>query len=359
MAVAPRDRRRPGKTVPLRAQSQPPSLKGQPPVWQVLKQYIEERISIGTYPVGSWLPSVRELAAELRVNRNTVSKVYQALAREGILTTVHGAGVRVERQAMQSGIAEPRLTQGIEALVHEARYAGVDPEVLVSRVAQAVRDAYGGGTLRIGFIECSLRDSQTVAEDLSRHVGLAITPILLDDLLADPQPFGRAYDLLCTTFFHFQEVVDRVASPPEIVPIHHMPSHRSILEVASLPRGVTVGIVCPNQRTLDRVEGMVRTYIQASILPCTVDDHAALKKIASQADVIVDTVTSHEAVREYAPKATTITVLFHIERQSIEYLQAKISEMKRRIEGSTPGTRPALISMRTGRATRPGTEPVG
>ena len=114
--------------------------------------------------------------------------------------------------------------------------------------------------------------------------------------------FGRSYDLLCTTFFHFQEMADRLQSSAEIVPIHHTPSHQSILDVASLPRGVTVEIVCPNQRTLDRIESMVRTYIQANVLACTIEDHAALKRIAAHADVIVDTDTSQKQFSRARPK---------------------------------------------------------
>jgi hypothetical protein len=221
-----------------------------------------------------------------------------------------------------------RLGESIEAVVREAQFCGVERDALIERVARTAREIYGAQSLRIGFIECSLRDAQTIAEDLSRHVGLSITPILLDDVLADRRRAWRGFDLVCTTFFHLQEVsADLDPHAPEIVAIHHMPSHESILEVARLPRGITVGIVCPNARTLERVQTMVRTYIQADVLACTVDDRQELERVARDASVIVDTVTSHDVVLKHAPEVPTITVLFHIERQSIEYLQVKLREL--------------------------------
>jgi DNA-binding transcriptional regulator YhcF (GntR family) len=306
----------------------PPALDVHTPVWKILKQFIEERISIGTYPVGSWLPSVRELAAELRVNRNTVSKVFQALAREGTLRAVRGAGVYVERLPTGDAIPGTNLTRSIEALVREARRQGVEAASLIDKVARLTHEMYGAETLRIGFVECSARDTQIIADDLSRHVGLSITSIVLDDLLADPGRFNRGFDLVCTTFFHLQEVSEHIDSTgPELVGIQHTPSHESSLEVARLPRDVTVGIVCTNARTLDRVQSMVRSYIQANVLACTTDDREVMERIARDAQVIVDTVATHDSVLAMVGDIPTITVLFHTEQQSIEFLQTRIREL--------------------------------
>jgi DNA-binding transcriptional regulator YhcF (GntR family) len=300
-------------------------------VWKVLKQFIEERIRVGQYPVGSWLPSVRELGAELRVNRNTVSKVFQALAREGTLRVVRGAGVYVIQVPRTDSLPGTDLDHSIESLVREARMQGVDADALVDRVAGLAREIYGAQALRIGFVECSPRDAQIIADDLSRHVGLSITSILLDDLLADAWKFRLDFDLLCTTFFHIQEVAERVDSAgPELVGIQHTPSHESILEVARLPRGITAGVVCTNERTVERVQTMVRTYIQANLLTCTTDDRPAMERVAREAQVIVDTVASHEAVAMVAGATPTITVLFHIEQQSIEFLEERIRELLER-----------------------------
>lgn len=53
---------------------------------------IKKRIGRGDLKSGDKLPSVREMAEELKVNPNTVQKAYQELEREGIIFTLRGMG---------------------------------------------------------------------------------------------------------------------------------------------------------------------------------------------------------------------------------------------------------------------------
>ena len=54
---------------------------------------------------GEPLPSIRPLAEELRVNRNTVAKAYAELESQGVIETLAGKGcfVRAEQLALQEG----------------------------------------------------------------------------------------------------------------------------------------------------------------------------------------------------------------------------------------------------------------
>lgn len=65
------------------------------PLWVQIKNRLVFLIGSEYYKPGTQLPSVRSLAAELRVSYNTVSKAYMALAREGYVETRHGSGAYV------------------------------------------------------------------------------------------------------------------------------------------------------------------------------------------------------------------------------------------------------------------------
>ena len=62
------------------------------PVYAQLERGIRSAIASGRLAVGDQLPTVRQLAVDLRVNANTVAKVYGFLERAGVLETRRGVG---------------------------------------------------------------------------------------------------------------------------------------------------------------------------------------------------------------------------------------------------------------------------
>jgi GntR family transcriptional regulator len=65
------------------------------PVYAQLERGIRSAIAAGRLAIGDQLPTVRQLAVDLRVNANTVAKVYAFLERAGILETRRGVGTFV------------------------------------------------------------------------------------------------------------------------------------------------------------------------------------------------------------------------------------------------------------------------
>ena len=57
-----------------------------------IMELIRREIMAGSYRSGDRLPSVRDLAVELRVNPNTVARAYALLQEEGVLEGRHGGG---------------------------------------------------------------------------------------------------------------------------------------------------------------------------------------------------------------------------------------------------------------------------
>ncbi len=65
--------------------------------FQRVSDELRARIADGTYPLGTLLPSQRDLAAELDVSRDTVQKVLRELVGEGLIESRQGSGSRVVR----------------------------------------------------------------------------------------------------------------------------------------------------------------------------------------------------------------------------------------------------------------------
>jgi len=69
------------------------------PIYQQIESQVKHAIAAGALKQDDTLPPVRKLAAELRINPNTVARAYQNLERDGILRTVPGGGCYVNGQS--------------------------------------------------------------------------------------------------------------------------------------------------------------------------------------------------------------------------------------------------------------------
>src|ERR1700753_130583 len=69
------------------------------PIYLQIEAQVKHAIVAGGLQQGDALPPVRKLAAELRINPNTVARAYKNLEREGILRTVTGGGCYVNGQS--------------------------------------------------------------------------------------------------------------------------------------------------------------------------------------------------------------------------------------------------------------------
>jgi len=65
------------------------------PIYAQLERGIRAAIATGQIRAGDRLPTVRQLAVDLRVNANTVAKVYAELEHAGVLATQRGVGTFV------------------------------------------------------------------------------------------------------------------------------------------------------------------------------------------------------------------------------------------------------------------------
>jgi GntR family transcriptional regulator len=81
------------------------------PIYAQLERAIKLAVTTETLRVGDQLPTVRQLAVELRINANTVAKVYAELERVGILETKRGVGTFVRLHPGEIGNARDRQTE--------------------------------------------------------------------------------------------------------------------------------------------------------------------------------------------------------------------------------------------------------
>ena len=80
------------------------------PIYEQVKDSLRRLIVSGALPPDEKLPSVRELAAQLVINPNTIQRAYRELEHEGYIVSVPGKGQlrpRPERDGLRQGEGAP------------------------------------------------------------------------------------------------------------------------------------------------------------------------------------------------------------------------------------------------------------
>lgn len=78
------------------------------PIYLQVVQQVRHRVATGALVPGERLPSVREIAEQLRVNPNTIAKAFSELERQGIVETRRGSGTFVAESGTTLSRAERR-----------------------------------------------------------------------------------------------------------------------------------------------------------------------------------------------------------------------------------------------------------
>lgn len=99
------------------------------PLYEQVKSGLRCEIALGALKPGAPLPSIRDLAASLLINPNTVARAYGELERDGLITTRKGRGCFVSEDsgALPKRDTIQRLDSLFEAAIREARKMGAAP----------------------------------------------------------------------------------------------------------------------------------------------------------------------------------------------------------------------------------------
>jgi DNA-binding transcriptional regulator YhcF (GntR family) len=253
--------------------------------WQLAYQ-----IDSGRLLPGARLPPVRELGAALRVNPNTIRAVYRRLADAGYITSRHGAGTHVAARPPERRGAEA-LAGIVAELLRRAAHAGFTAdEVAAATFAAATERKRPGPLVRVLFAECTSADAGYDAERL-----VDAFPGLIEaegSLIADlPERLDRFhYDIVATTTFHADEAQVLAAGRVPVVAMLVGPGYLELVhEIAGLPSGTRVGLVCANERGAENI----RETLQISgttgieIVPALIGETEHLANVDETADVIL------------------------------------------------------------------------
>ena len=114
------------------------------PVYRQIVDQIKTAVATGTLQPGDQLPTIRTLAQELRINRNTVARAYEELEAQGVIENLHGKGcfVRAGGTPLRKEARRMMLREPIDALLVQAHHLQISLEELLALIRNRA-DALG------------------------------------------------------------------------------------------------------------------------------------------------------------------------------------------------------------------------
>lgn len=113
------------------------------PIYQQVADGIKELIARGELKEGSSLPPVRQMAADLGVNLNTIATAYRELQKEGLILVKHGSG-SVVASSTASERNEGELLRPIRTALTELVLAGLPRARILDIVARELNTVTKG-----------------------------------------------------------------------------------------------------------------------------------------------------------------------------------------------------------------------
>lgn len=103
------------------------------PVYLQIVQQVKAAAATGLIRPGDPLPSVRAMAEDLRINRNTVARAYAELEFESVIETRQGSGCFLKdggASPLRKSVRSGRLAEALDAVIIQAHHLQIpDPEL--------------------------------------------------------------------------------------------------------------------------------------------------------------------------------------------------------------------------------------
>lgn len=276
-----------------------------------VQEAVEERISKGLYALGRRLPPLRSIAAELGTSPSTVSRAVQEMIRDGWLEVQERQFVRVRSQLPHKSARHAEVQRAIQSIAHKWKLWGGEEQELLGDIREIVAEVFEAEGPFV-FTECNHNDLNYLGDQLAGELpNLSIGRALIADL--DASRLRQNKSVILVPDYHYAEVKEQVGQDVSIVPVHTSPSAETLDELLTVPPGSKVLVVGHNKRSVTRLSGIVRDYVDAKITAILEDETEKLAKIAPQVDLVFAVWSVAEAAAAVPGVKRVIVVRFALD----------------------------------------------
>jgi len=111
------------------------------PIYRQIILQFSRAFARGEIPPGARVPSIREMSAVLKVNTNTMQRVYQEMERDGLISSKRGTGYFfTEDDTMLEKTRYALAYESLRRFVEEMRALGCGDEDIINQLVTYIKD---------------------------------------------------------------------------------------------------------------------------------------------------------------------------------------------------------------------------
>lgn len=304
------------------------------PIYRQLVDSVRAAIKQGSLTSGQKLPTVQEMADNLKIARGTIKRVYDELELAGLVEKVQGRGTFVRYQPADSQSRKEQAMIAIDDVLNRLVDMGFSPAEINIFLNLKLRErAEEEATVRVAVIECNPETLSQMSQQLRHIPQVELYSYQLDSVRQYPYKLGEDLDLIVTTAAHSEYIDSVLPERKRIVRVALRPSPRCLSRIIRLQGGQKVGIVSGSRRFGQLMQATCQGYAEEVELigPVTMDDD--IEQYLQGVDAVLvprnyekyGSATATEALRQFPGEV--IDCYYEMDEGSLLYLEAKIKRL--------------------------------
>ena len=307
------------------------------PIYQQLVDALKANIKNGNLPIGTRLPTVRDLSVQLNVAPGTVKRAYDRLNQDGFIKLIQGRGSFVSYKPIGSASRKDRAMAAIDNALRQMEEMGFSLSEINIFLNLKLRElAASQDNIKIKLIASSPELISQVSRQIHRLDGIDTFSFALDEIISYPYNLEEDADIIVTTAELADTVEGFLNDKKKLAKIALRLSSFTVKQLIKLSGSDNIGVICQSLAFGEGLSKVCGNFCEAESIcpPITFKDNigAYLKdKTALLLPENYEQYCSSDNLRrlmQFGKTKKLIPCTYHIDEGSFMYLQEKIDRLQ-------------------------------